>query len=85
MLSDGRLIRWSEDPPYVDGDDMLAPVILERLKGEGSIALTPVGPVVDLDPADPLAVMAVLREIDPKVMLSPAAPKAAPVPPGAVS
>jgi hypothetical protein len=79
------MIRWSEDPPYVDGDDTLAPVVLARLKGEGSIALTPVGPVVDLDPADPLAVLAVLREIDPKLLLSPDAPKAATIPPGAVS
>jgi hypothetical protein len=84
-MPDGRLIRWSPEPPHVDGDDTLAPAVLARLKGEGSIALTPTGPVVDLDPADPLAVLAVLRELDPKVRTSRASPRAGSIPSGAVS
>lgn len=85
MLSDGRLIRWSDKPPHVDGHDALTDEVLLRLKGAGQIALTPVGPAVDLDPTDPLAVLAVLREIDPKLRVSREGPTTDTLPEGAVS
>jgi hypothetical protein len=85
LLRDGRIVRWSSGRPHIDGDETLTAALLARLSGDGEIALTPVGPVVDLDPADPRAVMAVLREIDPKAMFSRDAPKVAGLPDGAVS
>jgi hypothetical protein len=87
ILKGGRIVRWSEGPPYVDGDQAIAETVLSRLSTDedGLIGVTPNGPFVAADPADPLAVAAALREIDPKVRISKSGPVVEAAPSGAVS
>lgn len=85
LMSDGRIVRWSDDPPYVDGDDLLTDEVLGRMEGDGMVGLTPNGPFVPIDAADPLAVLAVLREIDPKVRVGRDAPTTDTLPEDAIS
>jgi len=87
MLTGGRIVRWSDAPPYLDGDQTVAETVLQRLATDEDrlIALTPAGPFIATNPADPLAVLAALREIDPKLRTSKDAPTVEAAPSGAVS
>lgn len=87
ILAGGRIVRWFKDPPYVDGDQTIAETVLSRLNtdDDGLIALSPEGPFVAANPADPLAVLAALRELDPKVRVSKNGPTVEAAPAGAVS
>jgi hypothetical protein len=87
ILAGGRIVRWLADPPYLDGHQAVAETVLSRLNTDedGLIALTPIGPFIAADPADPRAVLAALRELDPKLRVSGSAPKMEAAPAGAVS
>lgn len=78
----GRYLHWSPRPPHLTGDDSLVPEVLAVLGRADTLTLSPVGPVVDSAPSEPLAVLAVVRGISPRgLVLSPDAPAlpAAPV------
>jgi hypothetical protein len=83
-ILDGRFVRWSPKPPHLTGDDVLVPALMLALNGD-PVELSPVGPVVDAVPSDPVAVLAVLRTMGKDLNVSRSGPTITGAPAGAVS
>lgn len=83
-ILDGRFVYWSPAAPHLTGDDTIVPALLLQMNGE-PVALSPVGPVVDAVPSDPVAVLAVLRSMGKDLNVSRNGPKVGSIPSGAVS
>lgn len=77
---------WSPDAPRLDGDEALVEEVRAYMATHDYVAVTPTGPFVRCDEGDPVAVLAVLREVAPgPVWVSSSAPSVPTVPDGAVA
>lgn len=81
---DGSDLSWKPEPPYISGDPGLVALLTTRLAFDARIAVTPTGPFIEADVADPRAVLAALAELGGDLVVSDGAP-ALEVPRGAVA
>lgn len=59
---DGWAITWRPQPPHLSGSPDVVREVERRLAAQDVILATPTGPLIASDPAEPLAVLVVLRE-----------------------
>lgn len=60
---EGEVIRWDTLPPYLAVDPLVVNPVRLRLASGLPLALSPTGPFLEANMADPLAALAAVQEV----------------------